>query len=97
MPTVEKSTQARIDLLGIWRYVAEETNNPDLADRLLDRIDQACDVLSAYPQMGRQQPVLGSDLRAFPVESFIVFYRPLDEGIEVIRVLHESRDLSSEF
>lgn len=96
MPIVEKSTQARIDLLGIWRYVADETA-PELADRLLDRIDRCCEVLSEYPKMGRQQSALASELRSFPVESFIVFYRPIDDGVEVVRVLHESRDFPSEF
>jgi toxin ParE1/3/4 len=37
-----------------------------------------------------------ADLRYFPVSRFrmyLVFYRPVDGGIEVLRVLHGARDI----
>ncbi len=30
-------------------------------------------------------------------ENFLIFYRPIDDGIEVIRVLHGARDIESLF
>jgi toxin ParE1/3/4 len=30
-------------------------------------------------------------LRAWPVASYVIYYRPTDEGIEVYRVLHGAR------
>jgi toxin ParE1/3/4 len=37
------------------------------------------------------------DLRFFPVTKFpnhLLFYRPLDDGIELVRVLHGARDIA---
>lgn len=35
-------------------------------------------------------------MRSFPVFRYVVFYRPLDDGITVVRVLHGSRDLETQ-
>jgi toxin ParE1/3/4 len=32
-------------------------------------------------------------LRSFPVGNYVVFYRIVPEGIELVRVLHGARDL----
>jgi toxin ParE1/3/4 len=37
------------------------------------------------------------NLRSFPVGSYVIFYRPIEEGIEVIRVLHSARDIEDIF
>ena len=43
--------------------------------------------------MGRNRPDLAPELRSFPVDNYIIFYRPISEGIQVIRVLHGARDI----
>ena len=37
---------------------------------------------------------LASGLRSFPVRRYVVFYRPLVDAIEVVRVLHGARDVT---
>ena len=40
----------------------------------------------------------GKDLRVWPIPGFrryLVFYRPIDDGVEIIRVLVGSRDLDN--
>jgi toxin ParE1/3/4 len=32
-------------------------------------------------------------LRSFPVGNYVIFYREVSEGIEIIRVLHGARDI----
>ncbi|RJP29918.1 MAG: type II toxin-antitoxin system RelE/ParE family toxin [Candidatus Omnitrophota bacterium] len=34
-------------------------------------------------------------LRSFPVNSYMIFYRILETGIEIVRVLHCARDFDS--
>jgi toxin ParE1/3/4 len=97
MSVVEKSNQARIDLLDIWEQIASDAGRPERADRILDRIGEACEMLGDYPRAGRSRPELGADMRTFPVVSFVIVYRPIRDGIEVVRVLHESRDLPAQF
>ena len=45
--------------------------------------------------MGRTHRELGTTVRSFPSGSYLIFYRPVREGIEILRILHSSRDLSS--
>jgi len=36
---------------------------------------------------------LAARLRSFPVGSYVIFYRPMENGVEIVRVLHGARDL----
>lgn len=49
------------------------------------------------PQSGRRRDELEPHLRSFPEGSYVVFYREIGEGIEIIRVLHSSRDIERIF
>lgn len=60
---------------------------------MLDLVRQKMELYATQPELGESRPDLGSDVRHFPVKSYVVFYRPLDDGIEVLRVLHGSRDI----
>jgi toxin ParE1/3/4 len=44
--------------------------------------------------MGANRDRLGSGLRSFPVGNYLVFYRTVPDGIELVRLLHGARDLS---
>ena len=43
--------------------------------------------------IGRMRDDLQPDLRSFAAGSYLIFYRPIDDGIEVVRVLHGARDI----
>ena len=47
--------------------------------------------------MGREQNALLVNLRSFVVKNYIIFYQPVEGGIEILRVLHGSRDIESIF
>ena len=91
MPRVLKRPQAEADLDDIWWYIAQD--NPDAADRLLDAINERCNLLARFPLVGTSRDELLPSLRSVPMGSYLVFYLPLDDGIEVIRVLHGARDI----
>ena len=54
-------------------------------------------MLARNPAAGRERPELVSDLRSFLVGRYILFYRPIDDGVEIVRVLHGARDIDSIF
>jgi toxin ParE1/3/4 len=54
-------------------------------------------MLAQFPDIGKQRDDLGSRLKSFPVKPYIVFYIKLADGIEIIRILHQARDISSQF
>jgi toxin ParE1/3/4 len=53
--------------------------------------------LARRPGLGRARPELYPDLRSFVVRKYVVFYLPLTNGIDVIRVLHGTRDIETVF
>ena len=54
-------------------------------------------LLAEQPFVGRKRPEIGERLRSFPVSSFVIIYRPADYGVEIVRVVHGSRDIESLF
>ena len=48
--------------------------------------------------LGRARPDLVSDiaanLRSFPTTSYVLYYRPMTDSIELVRVLHSARDVA---
>ena len=95
MPVVLKRPEAERDLLDIWLYIADD--NLENADHFLDKLEQQCQSLARQPLMGQSQEELAPGLRSFPVGNYLIFYRPIDNGIDVIRVLHGGRYLSALF
>jgi toxin ParE1/3/4 len=89
------SDQAKTDLREVWRYIARR--NEPAADRLVDQIIEHYETLAKFPGMGRSREELAPGLRSFPVGKYVVFYRPIDDGIEVVRVLHGAQDISALF
>ena len=91
MSEVRKTPRARADLREIWLYIARD--NPEHATRFLRSIDEKCRTLADFPMMGRSRPELGPELRSFPVGHYAIFYRPLENGVEIVRILHQARDI----
>lgn len=92
---MRKTVLAENDLEEIWFYIA--LDNPEAADALLDKIDEQSASLARDPRLGRARLELLDELRSFPVGNYVLFYRPMDDGIEIVRVLHGARDLPSQF
>ncbi|WP_454616041.1 type II toxin-antitoxin system RelE/ParE family toxin [Bradyrhizobium cenepequi] len=89
-----KSPQAEADVTAIWHFVAED--NIGAADALLDRIEAAFDMLAEMPRAGRAREDLAPKLRSFPVGNYLIFYVPLPDGIEVVRVMSARRDIDAD-
>lgn len=68
-----------------------------VASRLFDRIRQKCKLVAGFPNMGKRYEELAPDLRGFVVDSYCVFYYPLPDGIEIVRVIDGRRDIEAIF
>ena len=97
MARVLLTSQARDDLKAIGRHIAQQSQSRETALRFLDRINTKCDLYAAQPLMGEARPDLAEDVRCFPVADYIVFYRPLSDGILVLTVVHGARDIPAVF
>jgi len=89
MPKIFRTSRAELDLAEIWSYIARD--NLEAADRMIRRIDQRLQVLLADPTMGEPMEQYRPGLRATAVGSYVIYYSPTPDGIEVYRVLHGAR------
>lgn len=95
MPQVSLRPLAENDILDIWDYIADDS--PAAADNWIDRLDGQFQLLATQPLMGRTRDDLAPGVRSFPFGRYVIFYAPLADGIDVIRVLHGARDLDTGF
>ena len=91
---IRRRPQAQLDLIEIWNFIADD--NETAADRMLNRIDEVLRMLRDRPLAGRERPELAQGLRSFPVASYVLFYLPLPNGIELVRVRSGYLDIDAE-
>jgi toxin ParE1/3/4 len=84
--------QAKDDLRDIW-YAVASGRDDRTADRLVTLILDKCRSHAQVPEGGRLREELSAGLRSFPVKPYVVFYRPVEDTILVLRILHGRRDL----
>lgn len=96
MPDVIISPEAREDLLDILQHLSENLGQ-EKAEELAGTIRDKFQLLAQFPQMGRTRHELLINLRGFPFKKFTIFYIEINEGVEIVRVLHGSRDIQSVF
>ena len=93
MLRIVNSELAETDLLEIWLYTAEEWSLPQ-ADIYLAQLGRTLKNLIDHPEMGKDRAELRKGYRSLLVNHHLVFYRLLDDEIQIMRVLHESVDLT---
>jgi toxin ParE1/3/4 len=64
---------------------------------MLDRIGETMNRLAGTPFMGQARFDHEPDLRMFPIGNYMIFFRPIQDGTEVIRVLHGKRNITGRF
>jgi toxin ParE1/3/4 len=100
-PQVHLREQAVTDLDDIGDQLAERS--ADLALRFAAAVQETLRFLLRFPLIGSPRDFANSELagmRQRVVRNFrhyLIFYIPVEDGIEVVRVLHSSRDLDAQF
>ena len=84
------------DLQEIWVYLAENASN-EIANKFLLEVKKKCETVAEFREMGRVRHEYLLNLRSFPFGKYIIFYLPLVDGIEVLRMVHSSRDVQQIF
>jgi toxin ParE1/3/4 len=80
-------------------YIGER--NPGAAHRFREAAEATFTALAHSPRMGALYEVANPRLeglrcsRVRRFRNYLIFYRPIDGGIHVIRVLHAARDIAT--
>lgn len=87
------TSAARSDIASRIRYLARRTVRG--IDSFLDSVYAEVTRHSEFPEMGIPRDDIRPGLRCCVAGRFVVFYRRLGDGIQVLRVLHGSRDVEA--
>lgn len=80
-------------------WIIEE--NPDAALRFVESVESSFSFLEKNPEIGRSLRTFSRRLagvriwRVSNFEKYLIFYRPIVEGVEVLDVIHGARDFPS--
>jgi len=71
--------------------------NIDAGERFVEEFDKKCKYLANFPNMGRSYGNIKPDLRGVSLDGYIILYRIIVSGIEIVRVVSGYRNLESLF
>jgi toxin ParE1/3/4 len=91
-----KSLRAERDVREIFLYTRNRWSRDQAVAYLLG-LEKTFETLAASPGLGKPRPELGTDVHSFPHKAHVIFYRQRNHRIEIIRVLHGSRDMEGAF
>lgn len=93
MSIYQKTSQAEEDLIDIWLYISQD--NPAAADNLLNTFEEKGRLLADNPELGQARPDIVEGFRYLPVGRYLLLYRVIPGGIELVRVVQGMRLLDS--
>ena len=91
MPLYKLTIVADIDLEGIWEYTRSQWSKSQ-AGIYLHKLEKCFIALAENPGLGKQRYELAGSPWSYHCEKHVIFYRITNQGIEIIRVLHDSMD-----
>ncbi len=97
MPKTVRTKAAQQDLDDLAWYIAVHESRPRVAYKNIDEIIAKCELLASNPLLGTAKPEFGNRYRTFSHKRWVILFRPIEDGIEVMRIVDASRDNSKLF
>jgi toxin ParE1/3/4 len=94
MARIIRRDRALDDLVEHWAYRGL-TADVESADRLIDRIERRVQLLAEFPESGTKRDELRPGLRSVTLGMLNIYYLPLRDGVELVRVLDGRRDIQA--
>ena len=91
MPHYILTEKSQHDLKEIARYTTKKWGAKQ-RQKYLAQLSASFKKIVNNPQTGRTCPELKGQPRKLHIGRHIIFYRPIAEGIEIIRILHDAMD-----
>lgn len=92
MATVYYSTLAAADVHENVEYISRD--KPDAAYRWIEKIESTCEMLAENPKVGQERTTRRhGKCRSFVSGNYVIFFRGVSDGIEVVRIVRGERDL----
>ncbi len=88
--SVRRTQQADEDMEDIASYIS--LDSPKAAQNWLDAIEAKFEVIGMTPGLGVSRPEVRAELRSFSFGNYLILYRKIEDGAEIVRVMHGARD-----
>lgn len=87
--------KAVADLEEIWFYTVQHWSVKQ-ADRYYTLIIEEINYICQHPESGKSQEHIRKNYRSSKVKSHLIFYRVVNQRVEVVRILHERMDIDQQ-
>ncbi|MEM1253940.1 MAG: type II toxin-antitoxin system RelE/ParE family toxin [Cyanobacteria bacterium P01_H01_bin.21] len=84
------------DIEQIADYIAQKSGL-EQAEQFLEKLDSKFAKIAQFPKLGRQRNEVLPNLRSLSLDSYLILYMPIDQNIDILRVVSGYRDLSALF
>ena len=71
-------------------------DNPARALKFVDALESKCGTLGGAPGIGTARADLGDGICMLPHRRYLIFYREVNKGLRIERILHGARDIGAE-
>ena len=94
---IEITARAKRDMREVYSYISGNLKEPNIADRLLDKLETEILILENMPMrhaIERDEQLKLRNLRKLIVDNYLVFYTVNEktETVFIVRVLYARRD-----
>lgn len=91
MGNYKLTVKADLDIEDIWEYTNSQWGR-NQACKYLNQLEEQFFALAENPNIGKQRYELAEISMSYHYERHVIFYRKVNNGIEILRVLHDSMD-----
>lgn len=95
MSRIRFTIPAKHDLGQILDYIAKD--NLDAAIKHRQHLEKRWLTLLDQPRMGKKRDDIEPNLRSVTEGNYVIFYRIVPDGIQIVRVLHTAQDARRAF
>lgn len=89
------SPSAEFDLDEIWLYLSEY--DEEIARKFLYDVAGKFQMIADNKEIGTRQDDFIVEMRMFPFRNYHIYYFPVEDGVEIYRILHGRRNIEQLF
>lgn len=87
--SVRLRPRAEADIQAIVLHIADD--NPAAARRWYETVRDCCRRIGDMPGLGVSRDDVRAGLRTFPLGNYLILYREIPGGAEIVRIVHGAR------
>lgn len=92
------TAEARANLREISDFISDESGSEDVAESFLSQLVERCAHIASLPgRLGTHRSELHPAVRSTPHKGYVIFFSYREEVLEIVAILHGSRDAVSHF